>query len=294
MSSQTMSNKPTNDTYPLGRDAIASVRLNLQHQLWTLSTSSLLHPSVPIPAANALIADIGTGTGIWSTTLAASLPSSAKIEAFDLDLAQSPPKAWTPENVSFHELDVLGDIPENLVGRFDVVHVRLLMLIVQHGNPMPLLKNLMKLVKVGGYLHWQEYDSLSQKLVIAGEEGLSVEASGERAPALENLRQRISVSTAVQQDHAWVTEVHEKFAEVGGVLVKWERQWTVKEAMLIKQDITFLAVREWCTGLKSKGMEEVAEELEMLCSEAERECWEMKRGAVVDTQMVTWVVRKDA
>ena len=162
------------------------------------------------------------------------------------------------------------------------------------GDPMPLLKNLMKLLKpVTGYLHWQEYDSLSQKLIIAGKPDLSIEEAGKAAPALEKLRQTISVSTAVQQDHVWITDLHERLrSEVGVELVICERKWTPKEAMLIKQDITFLAVREWCTGLRAKGSVAAAQELEKLCEEAEKECWEMGRGAVVDTEMVTWVVRK--
>ena len=162
--SPTNENAAASASYPLGRNTLASVRLNLQHLLWTTGNPSLLHHSIPLPseprtpseAEPFLIADVGAGTGIWSTSLSLSgtLPSQARIEGFDIDLAQTPPKEWTPANVSWHKLDVLKepstvDGSPSLVGRFDVVHVRLLMLIVQNGDPMPLLRRLMALVKPG-------------------------------------------------------------------------------------------------------------------------------------------------
>jgi len=38
------------------------------------------------------------------------------------------------------------------VGRYDVVHLRLFMCVVASGDPMPLLKNLMRLLKAGEFL----------------------------------------------------------------------------------------------------------------------------------------------
>ncbi|CAK1367752.1 unnamed protein product [Cercospora beticola] len=297
--------------YPLGRNTLASVRLNLQHLLWTTGNPSLLHHSIPLPseprtpseAEPFLIADVGTGTGIWSTSLSLSgmLPSQARIEGFDIDLAQTPPKAWTPANVSWRTLDILkepstADGSLSLVGRFDVVHVRLLMLIVQNGDPMPLLRRLMALVKPGGYLHWQEYDLLSQKLVVAGKQDLTPEEAMHASPMLERMRKAISQSVDVYRTHAWVQKVHERLDEVGGELVAHERAWTHPSALPVKQETTFLVMREWCAGVRShgeKGREE-ADELEQLCDDAEEECWRSRRSTVIDTQMVTWVVKKKA
>lgn len=55
------------DPYRLGRDVIASTRLNLQHYIWKESIGYLLHPSIRFPDASSnsdiSIADVGTGTG---------------------------------------------------------------------------------------------------------------------------------------------------------------------------------------------------------------------------------------
>lgn len=55
------------DPYRLGRDVIASTRLNLQHYIWKENIGYLLHPSIRFPNASSnsdiSIADVGTGTG---------------------------------------------------------------------------------------------------------------------------------------------------------------------------------------------------------------------------------------
>ena len=51
------------DPYRLGRDVIASTRLNLQHYIWKENIGYLLHPSIKLSGDNISIADVGTGTG---------------------------------------------------------------------------------------------------------------------------------------------------------------------------------------------------------------------------------------
>ena len=89
-----------------------------------------------------------------------------------------------PKNVSLKVLDVLGRIPDELVERFDVVHIRTFATIVKDSDPMPLLKNLVRMlsrvsplivsrrssdnclyaddvksrVEPGGFLQWDELD----------------------------------------------------------------------------------------------------------------------------------------
>ena len=45
-----------------------------------------------------------------------------------------------------------------MVGAYDVVHVRLLVLVVENGDPRSILRNLIKLLRPGGYLQWDELD----------------------------------------------------------------------------------------------------------------------------------------
>ena len=51
-----------------------------------------------------------------------------------------------PTNISLKILDVFGDIPNDLVEKYDVVHIRTFALVVTHSDPVPLLKNLVKML----------------------------------------------------------------------------------------------------------------------------------------------------
>ncbi|KXS95961.1 hypothetical protein AC578_8091 [Pseudocercospora eumusae] len=283
LESEVMEEKKPAEQYPFNRNALASTRLDLQHQLWALSTGFLLHPKIPI-TPNAMIADVGCGTGIWSLALAKHLQESspnATIEAFDISLAQTLPKQWSPPNVKFQKLNIFDPVPTHLVGRYDIVHIRLFMLVVENGDPTPLLRQLLKLLKPGGYLQWQEYDPSMDKLMLADPRT--------SAPKLEALR---DVLRGAAPDMNWVGNMHTRFEREGGDLLANERVWTAKEILGVKQEITFLACREWAANLKARGQLEIAGKTDALCEEVEEECYRLGRGSVIDSEMVTWVVIK--
>lgn len=70
------------------------------------------------------------------------LSSSAQLDGFDVDLTQAPPKQWLPSNVAMHKLDAFSPLPHDLVGKYDIVHLRLFTVLIKHNNPVPLLRNL--------------------------------------------------------------------------------------------------------------------------------------------------------
>ncbi len=43
-------------------------------------------------------------------------------------------------------MDVFDDIPDDLVERFDVVHVRAFAVIIKNNDPVPFLRNMMRLL----------------------------------------------------------------------------------------------------------------------------------------------------
>ena len=85
-------------------------------------------------------------SGIWLLDLASHLPPSAQLDGFDIDLGQCPPKPWLPPNVSLHSLDVFDPVPEDLVGKYDVIHIQLFVLIVKKNDPVPLLRNVLRML----------------------------------------------------------------------------------------------------------------------------------------------------
>ncbi|KAF2811997.1 S-adenosyl-L-methionine-dependent methyltransferase [Mytilinidion resinicola] len=143
------------DSYILQRHYAASARLNLQHHLYRQAIGYLLHPSIPIQE-DMKVADIACGTGIWLLDLADAFPPNAILDGFDISADQFPHESTLPPNVTFGVLDGMKEIPEELVGKYDVVRVSLIVLVVKDGEPGGWIENLMRLLKPGGYLQWTE------------------------------------------------------------------------------------------------------------------------------------------
>lgn len=69
-------------------------------------------------------------SSIWLFDVREQLAPSARLEGFDISFNAVPHAATLPSNVSFHHWNVKEDLPEDLVGAFDIVHVRFLALVV--------------------------------------------------------------------------------------------------------------------------------------------------------------------
>ncbi|KAK8025417.1 hypothetical protein PG990_003240 [Apiospora arundinis] len=148
------------DPYALMRDCDASSRLTAQHYLWKDLLGFLLHPDIPTNVNNLKVADVATGNGIWLEDAARGKPMSAKFHGFDISLDQVGPKPWLPANIRMHTWNLFEEPPSEFVGYFDVVHVRLITVVVRNNDPRPVLANLTKLLKPGGYLQWDEVDTI--------------------------------------------------------------------------------------------------------------------------------------
>ncbi|KAK8028750.1 hypothetical protein PG991_005806 [Apiospora marii] len=155
------------DPYALMRDCDSSSRqeapsyvLTAQHYLWKDLLGFLLHPDIPASATNLKVADVATGNGIWLEDAARGKPKSAEFHGFDISLDQVGPKPWLPANIRMHTWNLFEEPPQEFVGYFDVVHVRLITVVVRDNDPRPVLASLAKLLKPGGYLQWDEVDTI--------------------------------------------------------------------------------------------------------------------------------------
>ena len=134
------------DDYMFNRGYKDSARLVLQHWLWLYNLKYVLHPSIPANGEHLRIADVGTGNAIWLIELLPHVPASAELDGFDISADHYPAKEWLSHNVSLDLFDVFAGIPEHLVGRYDVVHIRTFAVIVRNNDPVPLLRNLIKML----------------------------------------------------------------------------------------------------------------------------------------------------
>lgn len=137
----------------------------MQHWMWQSEIGYLLHPRIPVdPTSKDLrIADVGCGSGtswlsrengvhliscylgVWLVQLAKELPD-ATLEGFDVSKTQFPHPNWLPRNVRLSERDAFAEIPDELVGKFDIVHAGIVVLLVKDGNPDFLLNQLLRML----------------------------------------------------------------------------------------------------------------------------------------------------
>lgn len=123
-----------------------SARLVLQHWLWLYRLKYVLSPSIPAKDENLKIADVGTGNAVWLMELLPHIPASTQLDGFDVSADHYPAKEWLPRNVTLDLFDAFRDVPEHLIGRYDIVHIRTFAVIVRNNDPGPLLRNLIKML----------------------------------------------------------------------------------------------------------------------------------------------------
>ncbi|KAG9605195.1 hypothetical protein KCU77_g158, partial [Aureobasidium melanogenum] len=174
-------NGASSDTYGLTRDQVESKRLNAQHNVWKTNIGYLLHPRIQSDLAEGpCIADVGTGTGVWIVDLASELANDGKgaYEGLDISPSQFP---QSPQNgVVFSTFNLLEPVPVHMQATFDVIHLRLLILGLPRNTWKLACENILSLLKLGGWVQWEEADFARIK-VVQNMPGVSISAARELA-----------------------------------------------------------------------------------------------------------------
>ncbi|KAF2994735.1 hypothetical protein E8E14_001834 [Neopestalotiopsis sp. 37M] len=164
------------------RNFRSSARLRLQHYLFQGTIGPLLEKGIEsqISGSQGLrIADLACGNGVWVTDLHSHLERAgikAQLEGFDINAAHFPDPAFLPESVSFKKLDILtSPLPTELIGAFDIVHIRAFVSIIKNSEVGPVLSTALSLLKPGGFLQWEECRA-DRMLVQAPSAEISTEA----------------------------------------------------------------------------------------------------------------------
>ncbi|KAH7304034.1 hypothetical protein B0I35DRAFT_363898 [Stachybotrys elegans] len=145
------------------RNFRSSARLHLQHLLCQNTLGYLLEPHIEKDVSGSTqlaVADLGCGNGIWLLQLHDELAKrgvTATVSGYDINPINFPASAWLPSTIQLHQLDILSQsLPDDVLGTFDVVHVRAFVSIIVNSNTTPLLKAVLSLLKPGGWLQWEE------------------------------------------------------------------------------------------------------------------------------------------
>ncbi|KAF2758444.1 S-adenosyl-L-methionine-dependent methyltransferase [Pseudovirgaria hyperparasitica] len=196
------------DTYGLQRNTPSSIRLNAQHYIWKDAVGGNLHSRIAVNnASTTRVADIGTGTGIWMHDMKREYPA-IQIDGFDISLEQAPHPAWLPPDIRLHKLDVTKAIPDEFCEQFDIIHLRLFLAVVQDNDASPIIRNLISMLKPGGWLQWAEHPF--QDLGDVRVEAPSPDVSSTAMQAYLDLAQAGS-----DKKWAWVPKLPRTFSSLG-------------------------------------------------------------------------------
>ncbi|KAI1409311.1 hypothetical protein F5Y13DRAFT_203730 [Hypoxylon sp. FL1857] len=145
------------------RNFRTSARLHLQHLLFQNTLGYPLEPRIwdSTASSEALkVADLGCGNGVWLTDFDSELTKrgiSAQLDGYDVSPINFPAPAFLPDSVTLKKLDIYAKpLPEEMVGAYDIVHVRAISSTILNSNLTPLLSTALSLLKSGGWLQWEE------------------------------------------------------------------------------------------------------------------------------------------
>lgn len=119
---------------------------------------------------------------MWLLDLSSHVSEGTQLDGFDLSEEQFPHKSTWPANINFRTVDAFGEVPEDLVHRYDVVHLRFWCCVVRNNDPTGLIRHAERLLskhipiirrsftkenallEPGGYIQWEDAD-IGQTLV---------------------------------------------------------------------------------------------------------------------------------
>ncbi|KAI2634468.1 S-adenosyl-L-methionine-dependent methyltransferase [Xylaria nigripes] len=138
-------------------------RLNNQFDIMSENIGYILHPTITATLpVNPSIADVATGTGVFLLRIRESYPEGDFL-GLDISPAGFPEPTTLPDNVTLSIQDVKKPIPEELHGKYDAVHVRMLVAAMLPTDWKLVVANLKQMLKPGGYLQWLECDFVGTK-----------------------------------------------------------------------------------------------------------------------------------
>lgn len=259
------------DKYILGRSFCSSSRLNLSHFLWKHILGFNIDPR--LPTSDFLrIADVATGTAIWPLDVSSEIPTT-EIDAFDIALDQCPPKEFMPRIRRLDIWNIFEEPDESMFGRYDIVHVRLIIFVVRHEDPRDIIRNLKKLLKPGGWLQWEELDLSGSHI----ERGPGNDVA---APTAENALKRVQ---NISVNH-WTTNLPSILAEEG--MTKTNRDVYIIPPQWAKMFSDMHLMMENELSMPSKEAKEAkVKEIAAICEES-------KKGAIISTPLTVTIAQK--
>ena len=112
---------------------------------------------------NLAIADVACGTGSWLVDVSRIMPPNTRLDGFDSSDINFPRDMQQfPRNVNLHVQNAKQNFSSEFVGKYDVVHIRLLVAALANESEWNLVtRNVLDLLKPGGAIQWEEGNFLN-------------------------------------------------------------------------------------------------------------------------------------
>ncbi|KAL8800723.1 MAG: hypothetical protein Q9182_004966 [Xanthomendoza sp. 2 TL-2023] len=253
--------------------------------LFRIARGYILHPSVQL-RSGAKIADIGAGTCIWAIDVVRDLDFPVTVDAIDISMAQCPPKSWLPDNIRLMTHDVHQPFPSSLLGTYDFVNVQNWLCIWREERSQLLIRNLLGLLKPGGFIQWSEQNPDANRVVVAPGVSTSTKATKEVLSFLESPRKTISFE--------WVSQLGERLSAHAQVLAV-NRYESLSEHQQLWSIGVLQACEEFASNLERNGPSgEDVERAAKLRSSADKAAIEMLNGVAIHSELVVTVAQKES
>lgn len=119
----------------------------------------------------------------WLLDLANKVPPSTQLHGFDTTGIYYPHTSFLAPNMSLGLMDIMNGPPQELLEKYDIVHIRFFSSEVHGTNPKGMLDNCLKILskrlhllpklvfdmcsstEPGGYIQWDEFNTIESKIV---------------------------------------------------------------------------------------------------------------------------------
>jgi len=185
-------------------------------------------------------------TRIWLLDLAQQLPASTRLDAIDISFGQLPPREWLPKNVTLRLADVFRPPTDDLVEKYDVIHIRHFVCVVKENDPTPLLKNLLRMLKPGGWLQWDEWDVLNRHFVKA--------SPSHSHSSIDKLEEEFANMRRYTPRPEWTARLDDYFLMQNVQQVALEKRLSSIGHVSFMHDLSLLVFQELIDGAELKGL----------------------------------------
>lgn len=173
--------------------------------------------------------------------------------------AQAPHPSQIPKNCTMKYWNFFDPVPEEMTGRYDIIHTRLLVLAIEPSQLPSILSSLSKMLKPGGYLQWDELDVVNM--------GVKKIDTAVPSPALDEL---VTISRGNGR-YDWTLDIPKAMEESGFADVKCEFVGDLPELVRPMGEMHLMTMEEIGVGFAKRGQHEMAAKLYQAIEDAGKE-----------------------